>query len=313
MIKSQEVVLVMGYPASGKSQLSQTYVEQGYHHLERDKEGGKVLSLIPKLEHLLLEGKSVVIANLFPTAIQRKPFIEVAQKAEVPIRCLWMETSLEDSQINALQRMWTRYNRLFLTPEELKKNKDPNMFPVMVLFKYRKEFEKPTVEEGFISIEKIPFLRQYPASFQQKAAIFDYDGTLRKTKSGAIYPIDPEDIEILPRRKEKLQALREQGYLLFGVSNQSGVAKKLLTEEQAIACFERTNQLLEQPIEYVFCPHNVPPKCYCRKPQSGLGVYLIEKYQLDPRQCFFVGDLKTDQTFAERLGFLYHQAEEFFQ
>jgi len=81
----------------------------------------------------------------------------------------------------------------------------------------------------------------------------------------------------------------------------------------AIACFERTNKLLGVDIEYYYCPHRVPPiTCYCRKPQSGLGVHLIETHKLNPAECIYVGDRGTDKTFAKRLGFNYVDANDFF-
>jgi histidinol phosphatase-like enzyme len=52
--------------------------------------------------------------------------------------------------------------------------------------------------------------------------------------------------------------------------------------------------------------------CYCRKPQSALGVYFIEKYKLDPRKCVMVGDQTTDKTFAKRFGMEYVDEKEFF-
>ena len=44
----------------------------------------------------------------------------------------------------------------------------------------------------------------------------------------------------------------------------------------------------------------------------GMGVQFIEKYKLDPSQCIMVGDMKTDQTFAERCGFQFINAQKFF-
>jgi HAD superfamily hydrolase (TIGR01662 family) len=63
-----------------------------------------------------------------------------------------------------------------------------------------------------------------------------------------------------------------------------------------------------------FCPHKVPPiSCYCRKPGPGMGVELIVKYKLDPRQCYYVGDLGTDASFAGRCGFQFVDHNEFFR
>jgi len=307
-----EVILICGSPASGKSSIAKEYIEKGYIHLNRDTQGGEVIDLLPKMENCLRQGKNVVLDNLFPTVESRRPFIELAYKNKAEIHCILVATSIEDAQINALHRMHQKYGKLFLDLESIKEvKKDPNTFPAVVLFKYRKEFKKPSREEGFNSITKKEFKRN-PSEYTNKALILDYDGTLRESTGEFQFPINPEEVKLLPNRKEKLQEYKDNGYLLLGVSNQSGIARKQVTRENAVLCFDKTNELLGHDIDYVFCPHNVPPTCYCRKPQSGLGVYLIEKYKLNPKECIYVGDQTTDETFAKRLGFKYFDQGDFF-
>lgn len=79
-------------------------------------------------------------------------------------------------------------------------------------------------------------------------------------------------------------------------------------------CFQKTNELLGLEIDYKFCPHRAYPQvCYCRKPMPGLGVIFIEEYKLNPTKCIMVGDMKTDNTFADRCGFKYIPARHFFK
>lgn len=309
--------MVLGYPASGKSGWAKKNLPD-CTYLNRDTEGGKVSSLIPRMMEAIVRGEDVVLDNLFPTIEDRIIFIEAAKGLGAEVYCYWMQTSLEDAQINALTRMWDRYGRLFLGKEDLKDalpevKKDPNMFPVAVLFKYRKVFEKPTLEEGFKSIEKIPFVRTKRKGYDNKAILFDYDDTLRTTPSEFKYPTKPDEVILKDGVKEKLQEVKKDGYMLLGVSNQSGVAKDILSYEDAIECFDKTNAMAGAHIEYCFCPHSVPPSCYCRKPQSGMGVHFIEKHKLDPEQCIVVGDQTSDKTFAKRLGMKFIHADEFFE
>ena len=319
----QEVVMVLGFPASGKTTVSGNLIDKGYAHLNRDKEGGKLIDLLPKMVAALSNGQSVVLDNLFPTAEVRKSFIEAATLRKVPIRCVQMDTKIEDASINALHRMWDRYGKIFFTPQDIKNHKkakkDSNMFPIVVLFKYKKEFEKPTKDEGFVKIEKHKFERRYDPAYNNKALILDYDDTLRTVHNGDFkFPTKPEEVKILAGRAEKLKQYEKDGYLLLGVSNQSGIARKQMgkTEDEghcnAKATFDHTNKELGVDIDYRYCPDNVPPRCYCRKPQSGLGVALIRQYDLDPRQCIFVGDQTSDKTFATRLSMQYSDAEDFF-
>jgi HAD superfamily hydrolase (TIGR01662 family) len=303
----QEVVIIMGAPASGKSTLVKSY--KNHARLNRDEQGGSINDLLPKLDTLLQSGKSVVMDNLFPTKLSRIGVIARAKKHKVPVKCVWLDTDLENSQFNACLRMIERTGKI-LGPKE--KTNDPNLFPVAVIYKYRKEFEKPSKTEGFDSVEVVNFKREYPSDWINEAVIFDYDGTLRETKSGNKFPKYKEDVRILPNRKEIIQKLK--GKILLGVSNQSGIAKGELTAERAIECFKETNRLLGVDIDFRFCPHSVPPiSCYCRKPGPANGVDLILKYKLDPRKCIFVGDMGTDKTFAERCGFTFVDQEKFFK
>lgn len=316
----QDVKMVVGYPASGKSSASESLIAAGFIHLNRDKEGGSIADLLPKFEELLVSGKNVVLDNLFPSVASRAPFLEMAKKHKVPVECVYVSTSLEDSQINALFRMMERYKQIFWTPEDLQKLKepDPNMFPSAVLFKYRNEFEKPSTAEGFIAVTEKKFVRRpYPKTHKHKALILDFDGTLRDVPPGTKYkyPTAANEVQILPGRTEILKRFIRDGYLIMGATNQSGVAKGHLSDEDARRFVELTMKMLDVHLtDYGICTHKIPPMtCYCRKPQSGQGVYLIHRHKLDPTQCIFVGDQTTDKTFANRLGIQYVDQAEFFK
>jgi len=313
----KEIVVTCGLPAAGKSTIVNEYVSKGFAKLSRDEVGGGLeeKSLInTKLKDWIRMGKEqIIMDNTYMTKDVRKHVIDIAKNNGYKISCIYVATSIEDSQFNAVSRMVSRHGKLFTHMDEYKNSNDPNMFPVATLYKARKVIEKPTVAEGFDDVKTVPFKR-ISNGYTNKAIIFDYDGTLRKTKSGDFFPVDPNEIVILPGRTEKINELKSQGYIILGVSNQSGVAKGLLTYEMADKCFKKTNELLGVDIDYRFCSHSVPPiVCYCRKPGVGFGVELIEKYKLDPSQCIMVGDMKTDETFAKRCGFKYVDVNEFFK
>jgi HAD superfamily hydrolase (TIGR01662 family) len=259
-------------------------------------------------------GKSYVLDNTYATKESRRAVIEMGKAKGITVRAVVMSTGLEDCQYNVCSRMIRKHGKLPSADEMKKLNAtDPGVVPAAVLYVYRKEYQPPTVDEGFASVETSKFVRVYDPTYTNKALILDYDGCLRETISGGKFPVDPADVRILPRRTEILREYEAKGYLLLGVSNQSGIAKGDLTEATARACFDRTNELLGVKIDYSYCPHRVPPiTCYCRKPGPGLGVQFIEKYKLDPRQCIFVGDMGTDKTFAARCGFKFFDSGVFF-
>ncbi len=309
-----KVTMVMGYPASGKSTVTKELSKKGGVVLNRDTEGGTIASLLPKMESLLKEGKDVILDNLFPTIEVRKPFIELAKKHNAHVHCAYLSTSIEDAQFNVVQRAIGLIGK-FPTPEAIKAAKHTNIFPPTVLFKYKKELQKPMTNEGFDSYETIPFVRKENPEFTNKALIVDYDGTLRECINGNDkYPVIESQIEIKPNRKKILDEYKSKGYLLLGISNQSGVAKGELTEQKASELFAHTNKLLGVDIEYRFCPHqSAPISCYCRKPMPGIGVEFIMKHKLRAKDCIFVGDMTTDKTFAARAGFQYVDQAEFFK
>ena len=86
-----------------------------------------------------------------------------------------------------------------------------------------------------------------------------------------------------------------------------------MTVPDVNAVFARLRDLLDVPMDIEYCPHGAgPPICWCRKPIPGLGVVLIQRHRLNPRQCVYVGTGVQDPGFARRLGFQYREADEFF-
>ena len=75
----------------------------------------------------------------------------------------------------------------------------------------------------------------------------------------------------------------DDGWRLLALSWQPEIADKTMTVEDVEAAFSRMRELLGATIEIAYCPHPAgPPICWCRKPLPGLGVVLIDHYQLDP-------------------------------
>ena len=308
-----KIILITGINGSGKSTYAKKLIDQGYVNLNRDKEKGTMNDLHFKLNELCkLQKDNFVLDNTYPTIESRKLAIKAAKDNGYEIECWTMSTTIEEAQVNIVSRMIERYGKM-LSPEEIKKSVDSNMFPPTVIFRYKKEFEKPTVTEGFDLVKTIEFKRR-PNSYINKAIIVDYDGTLRETLNGDKYPTSVDNIKILPNRKEVLDKYKALGYLILGVSNQSGIAKGHLSEQVAKDCFKKTNELLGLDIDVRYCSHSIPPiVCYCRKPMPGLGVSLIEEYKLNPAECIMVGDMTSDKTFAQRSGFKFVNQEEFFK
>lgn len=312
---SREIVIVMGYNASGKSSTVVDYTNQGYHRLNRDLEGGTMDALHQKAQQLL-KSKAVnklVLDNTYPSVESRQAICQIAKAERIPIRCVWLTTSFEDSQLNACIRMVRLFGKL-PSVEEIKKSKNPNIFPPAALYHYRKVFEKPTKTEGFSEIVEVSFDRHWPLDYTNKAVIVDYDGTVRDSGGREHFPLQISDVKARKNVTPILNHFKQNGYVLLGASNQSGVAKKVLTDDVCRQCFDETNRQLGLDIDYMYCPHSVPPiTCFCRKPNPGIGAHFIVKYKLSPANCIMVGDMGSDKTFAERCGFKFVYAPEFFK
>lgn len=312
-----EVVLIGGMPAGGKTTIANTFVEKGYTRLNRDILGGKTNDLINPMIVALKAGKNVVMDNLYATKESRAEVIKQATKIGSKVSLVLLDTSLEDAQFNACCRMLEKYGKI-LHSEDLKNDPykdDPNAFPVAVIYKYRKEFEKPTLDEGFEKITTEKFVRVLPTDWVNEAVIFDFDGTLRTHVGKEKYPVAPKEVRVKKSCLTKLNRLKNLGILFLGASNQSGIAKGILTKEDAEACFlETTKQLGMEFKEILYCPHAIPPiTCYCRKPGVGMLVELMWKYKLNPKKSIFVGDQKTDETCAIRCGMNFEYADKFFK
>lgn len=311
-----EVVVMMGVQGAGKSSEVARYLERGYARLNRDTLGGTLDGLVPKLGELLASGqRRVVLDNTYATRASRFALLRMAHTHGVPVRCRFLATPIDEAYANVVLRILDRYGKL-LGPEELKElgKDDPNLPPPQAMARWAASFEAPGLDEGFSAVEEIPFVRRVDPAFTGKGLLLDVDGTLRKTKSGEIFPRSAEDVELLPGRREVLQRWLDEGYRLFFVSNQSGIAGGTLSAADAEAAFARTIELLGLPVtEVAYCPHPAfPAGCFCRKPLPGMGIALIQKHQLAREGLVMVGDMDSDHDFAKALGARYVRAEEFF-
>ena len=148
------------------------------------------------------------------------------------------------------------------------------------------------------------------ALFPNKAVFLDRDGTLITNRH---YGADPDEIELIDGVVEGLLRLREAGYRLVLVSNQSGVARGYF-DEAAVACMHyRLQRMLDtygaalDGLEY--CPHHpegiVSPyavECACRKPAPGMLRRAARKHGVNLSASWMVGDIKDDVEAGRRAG-----------
>jgi aryl-alcohol dehydrogenase-like predicted oxidoreductase/predicted kinase/histidinol phosphatase-like enzyme len=314
-VRQGEVVLVMGLPAAGKSTIARALVEQGYTRLNRDEAGGSLRGLLPRLERVVAEGASrIVLDNTYVSRASRALVIQAAARLGMPVRCVWLSTPVESAQVNAAWRMVSKYGRL-LEPDEMRRTvkRDISAFAPGVQFRHQRELEPPHPSEGFSHIETMPFERTHDPLFTNKALIVWCDDVLLRSRSAGRSPSSIEDVDVFPERGAILRRYRDEGWRLLGLAWRPEIADQAMTSEQVDAVFVRMQELLDVSMEILYCPHGGgPPICWCRKPLPGLGVIFIQRHQLDPSRCIYVGAGSQDPGFARRLGFHYRDAHEFF-
>jgi histidinol-phosphate phosphatase family protein len=132
-----------------------------------------------------------------------------------------------------------------------------------------------------------------------RAVLLDRDGTL---VVDVPYNDDPARVAPLPGARAALDRLRAAGVALAVVSNQSGVARGLLTREQVAAVNDRIEQLLGPLGPWFVCPHGPEDGCACRKPAPGLVLAAARALGVRPEECVVIGDTGADVAAARAAG-----------
>jgi D-glycero-D-manno-heptose 1,7-bisphosphate phosphatase len=133
----------------------------------------------------------------------------------------------------------------------------------------------------------------------------DRDGTIIED---AGYLRDPRDVRLLPGSAQAIRCLNVAGVPAIVVSNQSGIARGLLTEEQYHLTEGRLDELLSQQggrlAGHYFCPHlpEVDGPCECRKPGTLLYRQAAQRFGIALDRSWWVGDRVRDVLPAETFG-----------
>lgn len=132
-----------------------------------------------------------------------------------------------------------------------------------------------------------------------RAVLFDRDGTL---VHDVPYNGDPSLVCPVDGAADVLAELRRAGVPTAVVSNQSGIARGLLTRAQVDAVNVRVEELLG-PLGPVFvCEHGPAGGCACRKPSPGMVLEAAAALGVDPHDCVLIGDIGADVEAARAAG-----------
>jgi D-glycero-D-manno-heptose 1,7-bisphosphate phosphatase len=131
------------------------------------------------------------------------------------------------------------------------------------------------------------------------AVLFDRDGTL---VCDVPYNGDPARVEPMPTAREAVDAVRARAIPVAVVSNQSGVARGLLTFRQVEAVRLRVEELLGPFDVWAVCPHGPDDGCGCRKPAPGLVVAACARLGVAAERTAVIGDIGSDMAAARAAG-----------
>jgi D-glycero-D-manno-heptose 1,7-bisphosphate phosphatase len=148
------------------------------------------------------------------------------------------------------------------------------------------------------------------AAHPRRAAFLDRDGVINVDHG---YVSRWDAFEFVPGAVQAMTRLHEAGYALVVVTNQSGIARGMYTEQDFQLLTRHMGEHLAAhgaPVAGVFhCPHHPKGKiaeyaldCACRKPQPGLLLQAIAQLGLDPAASLLVGDKLSDLQAARAAG-----------
>jgi D-glycero-D-manno-heptose 1,7-bisphosphate phosphatase len=137
----------------------------------------------------------------------------------------------------------------------------------------------------------------------RRVALVDRDGTIIVDK---VYLSDPGGIEFAPGAIEGLKLLRDAGFALVLITNQSGIARGYFDVATLKQIHDRLRSMLGAEgleLEAIyFCPHGPDDGCECRKPQPGMIRQAMRDLRFRSDEAVLIGDSDADMGAAAAAG-----------
>lgn len=132
---------------------------------------------------------------------------------------------------------------------------------------------------------------------KSRAIFLDRDGVLNHPviREGKPYaPARVEDVEIYEGLRDRLQRLKDRGFVLIVVTNQPDVVRGTTSKETV----DGINELIAREIpaieKFMVCFHDNADSCDCRKPKPGMLLAGAAEFNVDLKRSYMVGDRRGD-------------------
>jgi histidinol-phosphate phosphatase family protein len=136
------------------------------------------------------------------------------------------------------------------------------------------------------------------------AVFLDRDGVLNYNRRDHIKA--PDELVLIPGAADAVAALKQAGWVVIIISNQSGVARGLFDQESLAAITAKMRAALEavggNPEGIYYCPHAPDDHCECRKPAPGMALRASLEHNLDLTRSYMVGDKACDVECGRAVG-----------
>ena len=139
---------------------------------------------------------------------------------------------------------------------------------------------------------------------KNKAVFLDRDGVINEKRDDHVKNID--EFKIFSGVGDAIKLLRNKGYLVIIITNQSAIGRKIISEKKLDEIHIELKNYLKQSNTYVdsiyYCPHIPEQNCDCRKPKPGLLLCASKDHNIDLKSSLFKGDSITDIEAANAAG-----------
>ena len=139
-----------------------------------------------------------------------------------------------------------------------------------------------------------------------KAVFLDRDGVINQKAPEHDYIKSWKEFCFLPGVQEAIRRIHQKGYLVIVVTNQRGIARGLMAENDLQEIHQKMCEELRKHGAHIddifYCPHDIKDNCTCRKPKAGMLISAQNKWDIDFTQSYIIGDSNSDIEAGQRVG-----------